>query len=76
MGWVCYQLGQPREAVEYLLKAVAADPKEPDATVYEHLGDAYAALKEVDKAREAWTKSLSLEASDTVKKKLDDLKSP
>jgi len=76
MGWVCYQLGQPREAVDYLLKAVAAEPKEPDATVYDHLGDAYAALKEVDKAREAWSKSLSLEASDAVKQKLDDSKSP
>jgi len=76
MGWVCYQLGQPREAVEYLRKAVAADPKEPDATVYDHLGDAYAALKDTEQARAAWTKSLSLEASDAVQKKLDALKSP
>lgn len=56
----------------HLLKAVAASRDEPDATIYDHLGDAYAALKEMDKAREAWAKSLSLAASDAVKRKLDD----
>ena len=57
-----------------MLKAVAAAPNEPDATIYEHLGDAYAALKDMDKAREAWAKSLSLTANDAVKKKLEDAK--
>lgn len=76
LGWVYFQMGRPREAVDYLLKAVAATADEPDATIHDHLGDAYAALKEMDKAREAWAKSLSIEASDRVKKKLDDSKSP
>jgi tetratricopeptide (TPR) repeat protein len=70
LGWVLFQLGQPREAVEYLLQAIARDDK-PDATVFDHLGDAYAALNEMTKAREAWTKSLAIEASAAVRKKLE-----
>ena len=76
LGWVYYQMGKPREAVDYLLKAVAATKDEPDATIHDHLGDAYAALKDMDKARESWAKSLSIEPSDAVKKKLDDSKTP
>jgi len=40
--------------------------------LYDHLGDIYAALKQSDKAREAWQKSLSLETNDQVRKKLDN----
>ena len=74
LGWVFFKLGKPREALDYLLKAVAATKDKPDATIYDHLGDAYAALKDMDKAREAWAKSLSIDATDAVKKKLDDSK--
>jgi len=70
MGWVLYKLNQPKEALDYILKAVAAS-EEPDATLYDHLGDIYATLKETDKAREAWRKSLSVEKNDAVQKKLD-----
>src|SRR3989449_7465043 len=69
LGWVLFKLNQPKEALGHLLKAIELS-KEPDATVFDHLGDVYAALKEPDKAREAWRKSLDLEASDQVKKKL------
>ena len=75
MGWVLFQLGQPREAVAYLLKAISQDDK-PDATVFDHLGDAYAALNEMSKAREAWTKSLAIEVNPSVKKKLDATTAP
>ena len=70
MGWVLYKLNQPKEALDYILKAVAASDDE-DATIYDHLGDIYAALKQMDKAHEAWRKSLSVEKSDAVQKKLD-----
>jgi tetratricopeptide (TPR) repeat protein len=53
-----------------MLKAVAASP-EPDATVLDHLGDVYLELRQVDKALEAWRKSLSIEPNEEVKKKLD-----
>jgi tetratricopeptide (TPR) repeat protein len=70
LGWVLFKLNQPKQALDYLLKAVELS-KEPDATVYDHLGDTYAALAQTEKAREAWRKSLELEASDLVRKKLE-----
>lgn len=75
MGWVLFQSGQPRAGLEFLLKAVAKSD-EPDPTLFEHLGDAYAALKEMDKAHEAWAKSLALESNETVRKKLEAGRSP
>jgi len=74
-GWVCFRQGQAQEAVSALLRAVAT-ADEPDATIYDHLGDAYAAAKDMDKAREAWAKSLSIDATEAVKKKLEAAKTP
>ncbi len=70
LAWVLFKLNQPNEALPYALKAAELSEK-PDATVYDHLGDIYAALKQTDHAREAWQKSLSLEPSDAVRKKLE-----
>ena len=70
MAWVLYKLHQPRPALDYELKAMQFT-EEQDATLYDHLGDIYAALGQKDKARQAWTKSFSLEANDAVRKKLD-----
>ena len=70
MGWVLFKLKHPEQALDYLLKASQGLDK-PDATVYDHLGDIYQALKQPDKAREAWRKSLTLDPSDEVRKKLD-----
>jgi tetratricopeptide (TPR) repeat protein len=69
MAWVLYKLHEPKPALDYELKAIQLQDEE-DATVYDHLGDIYAALGQKDKAREAWTKSLQLEKSDVVQKKL------
>ena len=52
------------------LKAVELS-EEPDATLYDHLGDIYAALKQPEKAREAWRKSLAVEPNEEVRKKLE-----
>ena len=41
------------------------------ATLYDHLGDIYAALRQFDKARDAWKKSLAVEPNETVGRKLD-----
>jgi tetratricopeptide (TPR) repeat protein len=70
MAWVLYKLKRPKEALPYALQAAELSEK-PDATVYDHVGDIYAALKEFDKAREAWRKSLSLEKSEEVSKKIE-----
>jgi len=73
LGWVLFKSDQAKEALEYLLKAVELS-EEPDATLYEHLGDIYAALNQPDKARDAWQKSLTVEPNEQVKKKMDELK--
>jgi tetratricopeptide (TPR) repeat protein len=70
LAWVLFRLNQPSQALEYVLKAVDLS-EEPDATVQDHLGDIYAALNQMDKARAAWQKSLELEANDKVRKKLE-----
>jgi tetratricopeptide (TPR) repeat protein len=70
LAWVLFKLNQPKEALPYALKAAELS-EEPDATLYDHLGDIYAALDQLDKAREAWSKSISLEPNEEVKKKLE-----
>jgi tetratricopeptide (TPR) repeat protein len=70
MGWVLFKLNQPKEALDYILKACDS-LDEPDPAVFDHLGDIYAALQQPDKAREAWRKSLALQPSEDVRKKLD-----
>jgi len=70
MAWVLYQSHQPQSALDYALKALQNSPEE-DATLYDHIGDIYNALGQKDKARQAWNKSVSLEANDTVRKKIE-----
>lgn len=57
MGWVLFKLDRPKEAVDWLKKAVDK-PGGGDATIWDHLGDAYNALKKSDQAQEAWQKAL------------------
>lgn len=71
MAWVFFKLNQPKVALDYEQKAIHFSEQE-DAEVYDHLGDIYAALGQKDKARDAWKKSVSLEANETVQKKLGD----
>ena len=70
LGWVLFRLNLPKAALPQLLKAIDL-LSEPDATVWDHLGDVYNSLNQIEKAREAWRKSLSLEANDEVRKKLE-----
>jgi tetratricopeptide (TPR) repeat protein len=70
LGWVLFKLNQPKEALGHILKAVELT-EEPDPTLFDHLGDIYAALNQPDKARDAWEKSLKLEANEQIKKKLE-----
>jgi Flp pilus assembly protein TadD len=69
LGWVLYKQGHAREALGPIRKAVELN-EEPDATLFDHLGDVYAALEQPDKAREAWRKSLEVEPNKEVEKKL------
>jgi tetratricopeptide (TPR) repeat protein len=70
LGWVLFQLKNPAEALPWLQKAVKLLP-EPDATVLDHLGDVLAALGKRDEAREAWRRSLEIEPTEAVRKKLE-----
>lgn len=70
LGWVLFKLGRTSEALPHLERA-AALLTEPDATVYDHLGDVLAALGRMAEAKEAWRKSVAVEKSDTVQRKLD-----
>ena len=70
MAWVLFKQKHPKEALPYALKAAELSDQ-PDATLYDHIGDIYAALNETEKAREAWRKSLSVEKNEEVSKKLE-----
>lgn len=69
LAWVLFKLEQPREALPWMLKALELS-EEPDATLYDHLGDIYSALQEPNKAQDAWKKALAIEPNDQIKKKL------
>ncbi len=73
LGWVLFKQHEPAKALDYILKAVKLNA-EPDATIYDHLGDIYATLKQEDKAREAWRKSLSVEPNEQIQKKLEAIR--
>jgi tetratricopeptide (TPR) repeat protein len=70
LGWVLFKLGKPEEALPHIKKALDLSG-DPDATIYDHLGDIYSALKQPDKATEAWRKSLSIEPNDDIRRKLE-----
>ncbi len=65
MGWVLFKRGRVKEALETLTKA--AERMRPmmeqlgrgdDPTIFEHLGDVYFQLHEIDKAEDSWRKAL------------------
>jgi tetratricopeptide (TPR) repeat protein len=70
MAWALFKLDQPKPALDYIQRALKFSEQE-DATLYDHLGDIYSALGQKDQAAEAWRKSLSLEKSEIVQKKLE-----
>jgi Flp pilus assembly protein TadD len=89
MGWVLFKKGKAKEALEAMIKAVEQmktdiDEKgyPPDATMYDHLGDVYFQLQEVDKAEHAWRQALEVGAQavppdkrlDEIRKKLAALR--
>jgi tetratricopeptide (TPR) repeat protein len=71
LGWVLYKLDRPQEALAQIQRAITLSG-EVDATIYDHLGDIYARLKQPEKARDAWKKSLTVEPSQEIRKKLDN----
>jgi tetratricopeptide (TPR) repeat protein len=75
LGWVLFRLDQPQDALKWIQKAIE-HAEEPDATLFDHLGDIFAALKKQDQAREAWQKAYSIEPSDQIQRKLNAVTGP
>ena len=71
MGWILYQRGDYKQAVNYILQAI--DNGEVSATIYEHLGDAYHKLNDKEKAQQAWREALRKEPNrHSVKERLSN----
>ncbi|HEU0011023.1 MAG TPA: tetratricopeptide repeat protein [Verrucomicrobiae bacterium] len=75
LGWVLFRLDQPQDALKWIQKAIE-HAEEPDATLFDHLGDIFAALKKQDQAREAWQKAYAIEPSDEIQRKLNAVTAP
>ncbi len=71
LGWVLYKKGMYTEALQALQKA-ATYVKDP--VLYDHLGDAYKAVRDFPQARQFWRKSLEMKPGQPqITRKLQDL---
>lgn len=70
LGWVLFKMDKPEEALTYMQQAIEQS-KEADPTLYDHLGDIYETLKQPDRAKDAWERSIKAEANEEVKKKIE-----
>jgi tetratricopeptide (TPR) repeat protein len=72
LAWVLFKLNQPEKALPPMLKAVALS-EEPDQTLFDHLGDIYVALKNVEEAKSAYRRALAVKPDEKIQQKLDEL---
>jgi tetratricopeptide (TPR) repeat protein len=70
MAWVLFKMNRAEAALPWMLKAMKNNEEE-DATLFDHLGDIYASMKDYSKARDAWERSLKIESNAEVKRKLE-----
>jgi len=70
LAWVLFKLEQPNLALTYMEEALKYQ-EEPDATLYDHLGDIHHAIGNHAEARQAWEQSLKVEDSPVVQRKLE-----
>jgi Tfp pilus assembly protein PilF len=69
LGWFYFKKAKFREAVIELEKASSLLE---DAVIYDHLGDAYLKVNDIEKAKLNWQKSLKLDPSqEKVREKID-----
>lgn len=82
LGWVLFKRGKAKEAIEPLRKAIEHLEGREDATIPEHLGDAYFEIKDRAKAKELWEQAEKVAAGmnppdkrlPEIRKKLESLK--
>ena len=60
LGWVLFRQGRMEESLKELQKASMLPGGKDDPVVFDHMGDVYASLKEIAKARECWKKAVDL----------------
>ena len=75
LAWVLFKLGEPKAALTHI-EAALQYQEEPDATLFDHLGDIHLAAGNPGEARKAWEQSVKLEPDAKVQKKLDALIEP
>jgi tetratricopeptide (TPR) repeat protein len=59
VGWIFYKQGNYEKAQQYIKQSI--DTGDASAEVYEHLGDVYQALSDLESAREWWKKALNMD---------------
>ena len=59
---------EARKELEKAKELIGEDP-----VVYDHLGDTYFKIGSLEKAKDAWTKSIGLKEDKKVKEKLESL---
>jgi tetratricopeptide (TPR) repeat protein len=60
LGWVLFRKGDWKSARRELETAVSLPSGDDDPVVWDHLGDVYFRLKEVEKAGNAWKTAIEL----------------
>ncbi len=73
LAWVYYRQGKLDKALQAILNAISKT-KDKDSTLYGHLGDIHAAMKNWDKAFEAYEVSFGLKQDSDIQKKMDGAK--
>ncbi|MFH1397590.1 MAG: tetratricopeptide repeat protein [Candidatus Omnitrophota bacterium] len=72
LGWFYFKKGKTKEAIKELEKASGLMP---DPVIYDHLGDAYFKINDLEKAKINWQKSLEMDnAQEKIKKKIEGIK--
>jgi tetratricopeptide (TPR) repeat protein len=72
LAWVLFKLKRNEEALMWMQKAIAKS-EEPDATLFDHLGDIYLELNKPELARDAYSKSLVAKPDEKIREKLEKL---
>jgi Flp pilus assembly protein TadD len=72
LGWIKYKKGEYRRALEILTDAARAVNDDPK--IWEHIGDTYVKLEDLDEARRAYRKSIELSSKkDEIIRKLHNI---
>ena len=80
LGWVYFQKGRYKEAIEFLEQAAVLVPDDP--TILEHLGDAYVKAKDPDNGLLFYKKALEQKEKDndddtsSLRKKIESFEKP